>query len=181
MFALIIGMSPVERKISQRYVPSIFVSVEPAELILLEGQPVYAPVARTSLLWVSNTEGELFSLGATGAFCDLNNRCGTPDSKPFGATSRICATHTDKNVVTYNMTDSRLRTLGIHQLTALPLGTTPTLGYTVGGRQSMVHMAALADGQPLTRARGHTRVVVSSMDHTVDRDPSPLEPKGQRV
>jgi hypothetical protein len=33
----------------------------------------------------------------------------------------------------------------------------------------MVHMAALADGQPITRARGHTRVVAPSMDHTKTR------------
>ncbi|MCM3902337.1 MAG: hypothetical protein ND866_11570 [Pyrinomonadaceae bacterium] len=113
------------KQISQRYVPSIFASVEPAELILLEGQPVYAPVAGTSLLWVSNTESDLFRLGATGAF------------KP---------------------------------LIGLPLGITPAQGHTVGRRQSMVHMATLADGQPITRARGHKRVVASSMDHTAFRN-----------
>ena len=49
-------------------VPSVFVSFEPAELIQLQGEPVLAPVAGTSLLWVSNTESDLFKHQATGAF-----------------------------------------------------------------------------------------------------------------
>jgi hypothetical protein len=48
-------------------VPSTFVSTTPAELILLTGEPVYAPVAGTKLLWVRNTEADVFRLGATGA------------------------------------------------------------------------------------------------------------------
>ena len=48
--------------------PSVFVSTEPAELLLLRGAPVYEPVAGTSLLWVSNTDSDLFRMGKTGAF-----------------------------------------------------------------------------------------------------------------
>lgn len=50
-------------------VPEVFVSFEPAELIRLSGQPVFAPVAGTSLLWISNTESDLFRHKATGALC----------------------------------------------------------------------------------------------------------------
>ncbi|HSE97212.1 MAG TPA: hypothetical protein VLD57_03005, partial [Blastocatellia bacterium] len=50
-------------------VPSVLVSTQPAELILLQGEPQYSPVAAstgTKLLWVSNTESDLFRLGETG-------------------------------------------------------------------------------------------------------------------
>ncbi|HEY6802325.1 MAG TPA: hypothetical protein VI306_01995 [Pyrinomonadaceae bacterium] len=48
--------------------PSVFISFEPAELIQLKGEPQYVPVAGTSLLWVSNTESDLFKHTATGTF-----------------------------------------------------------------------------------------------------------------
>ena len=48
-------------------VPHVFVSFTPAELILLTGAPKYVPVTGTSLLWVSNTESDLFRLGKGGA------------------------------------------------------------------------------------------------------------------
>ena len=47
-------------------VPNVFVSMLPAELILLEGAPEYEPVTGTRLLWVGNTESDLFRLGPTG-------------------------------------------------------------------------------------------------------------------
>ena len=47
-------------------VPKIFVSYTPAELILLTGEPNYVPVTGTKLLWVSNTESDVFRLGQTG-------------------------------------------------------------------------------------------------------------------
>jgi uncharacterized membrane protein YgcG len=47
--------------------PKVFVSFQPAELILLTGEPVYAAVPGTQLLWVSNTESDVFRLGKTGA------------------------------------------------------------------------------------------------------------------
>jgi hypothetical protein len=46
--------------------PKVFVSTTPAELILLTGAPKYEPVQGTSLLWVSNTEADVFRAGKTG-------------------------------------------------------------------------------------------------------------------
>jgi hypothetical protein len=48
-------------------IPRVVVSYAPAELILLTGEPRYAPVQGTGLLWVSNTESDVFRLGKTGA------------------------------------------------------------------------------------------------------------------
>ena len=47
--------------------PQVFVSLAPAEMILLKGPPSYAAVQGTKLLWVSNTENDVFRLGQTGA------------------------------------------------------------------------------------------------------------------
>ena len=47
-------------------VPKVFVSSQPAELILLTGEPNYLLVAGTGLLWVSNTESDVFRMGKTG-------------------------------------------------------------------------------------------------------------------
>ena len=47
-------------------VPTVFFSTEPAELIQLNGEPRYVPVPGTNLLWVSNTESDLFRLGKDG-------------------------------------------------------------------------------------------------------------------
>jgi hypothetical protein len=46
---------------------AVFVSLQPAELILLTGEPKYVPVQGTGLVWVSNTESDLFRMGATGS------------------------------------------------------------------------------------------------------------------
>jgi hypothetical protein len=46
--------------------PIVFVSTKPAELILLRGKPVYAVVPGTGLLWVSNTDSDIFRAGKTG-------------------------------------------------------------------------------------------------------------------
>ena len=48
-------------------VPKVFVSLQPAELILLTGAPAYRPVQGTGLQWVSNTESDVFRMGTTGA------------------------------------------------------------------------------------------------------------------
>jgi hypothetical protein len=48
-------------------VPQVLVSYTPAELILLTGEPNYLLVQGTSLLWVSNTESDVFRMGKTGA------------------------------------------------------------------------------------------------------------------
>jgi hypothetical protein len=47
-------------------VPHVFVSSQPAELILLTGEPDYLLVDGTGLLWVSNTESDVFRMGKTG-------------------------------------------------------------------------------------------------------------------
>ena len=47
-------------------VPIVYVSTVPAELILLTGVPTYIAVAGTGLLWVSNTESDVFRLGLKG-------------------------------------------------------------------------------------------------------------------
>ena len=46
--------------------PKVFVSQQPAELILLTGEPNYLLVQGTGLLWVSNTESDVFRMGKTG-------------------------------------------------------------------------------------------------------------------
>ncbi|MET0154033.1 MAG: hypothetical protein ABW298_15685 [Candidatus Binatia bacterium] len=47
--------------------PTVFVSEKPAEVILLDGEPKYEPVPGAgNLLWVSNTESDVFRLGASG-------------------------------------------------------------------------------------------------------------------
>jgi hypothetical protein len=47
--------------------PTVFTSMMPAELILTTGEPAYTPVPDTNLLWVNNTESDVFRLGPTGA------------------------------------------------------------------------------------------------------------------
>ena len=47
-------------------VPKVFVSSTPGELILLTGEPSYLLVQGTNLLWVSNTESDVFRNGKTG-------------------------------------------------------------------------------------------------------------------
>jgi hypothetical protein len=46
--------------------PKVFVSPTPGELILLTGEPNYLLVQGTNLLWVSNTESDVFRMGKTG-------------------------------------------------------------------------------------------------------------------
>src|SRR5262245_59989525 len=47
--------------------PQVYVSTKPAELIRITGGPTYVPVAGTKLLWVSNTESDVFRLGQSGS------------------------------------------------------------------------------------------------------------------
>jgi hypothetical protein len=54
------------RALASSAVPKVFVSTKPAELILVQGAPTYLLVTGTSLLWVSNTESDVFRLGKTG-------------------------------------------------------------------------------------------------------------------
>jgi hypothetical protein len=54
------------RSITARDVPAVHVSTSPAELILLRGAPSYLQVAGGNLLWVNNTESDVFRLGKNG-------------------------------------------------------------------------------------------------------------------
>jgi hypothetical protein len=55
------------RSISASAAPKVYVSYTPAELILLTGEPNYLLVQGTGLLWVSNTESDVFRMGRTGS------------------------------------------------------------------------------------------------------------------
>jgi hypothetical protein len=46
--------------------PKVYVTTDPTELILIDGKPKYAPVPNTGLLWISNTESDLFRMGENG-------------------------------------------------------------------------------------------------------------------
>src|SRR5215831_23375 len=48
--------------------PHVFYSTKPSELIYIQGEPKYVPVPKTGLLWVSNTDADLFRMGADGPF-----------------------------------------------------------------------------------------------------------------
>ena len=48
--------------------PVVFISMTPAEMILTTGEPAYTPVTGTRLLWVNNTESDVFRDGQTGPF-----------------------------------------------------------------------------------------------------------------
>ncbi len=55
------------KKLDAKKAPRVFVSTAPAELILLAGAPKYVLVSGTkSLLWVSNTESDVFRDGQKG-------------------------------------------------------------------------------------------------------------------
>ena len=55
------------KKLAANKVPNVFVSFTPAEMILLTGAPNYVLVDGTqNLLWVSNTESDVFRMGKTG-------------------------------------------------------------------------------------------------------------------
>ena len=47
-------------------VPQVIVSNTPAEMILLRGAPQYEPVEGTGLMWVRNTDSDLFRVGTSG-------------------------------------------------------------------------------------------------------------------
>jgi len=57
------------KKLSGKAVPKIFVTTTPAELIALQGNISYLAVEGTpTLLWVNNTESDLFRMGRNGDF-----------------------------------------------------------------------------------------------------------------
>ena len=55
------------RALTGTAVPKVFVTKVPGELILLRGEPSYLSVTGTGLLWVNNTESDVFRLGKAGA------------------------------------------------------------------------------------------------------------------
>jgi hypothetical protein len=55
------------KKIDPSKTPKVFVSLKPAELILVQGKPKYEKVQGTALLWVSNSESDVFRMGANGS------------------------------------------------------------------------------------------------------------------
>lgn len=55
------------RRVSMSDMPAVYVSTSPAELILLRGAPSYVLVANDgNLLWVNNTDSDVFRMGRTG-------------------------------------------------------------------------------------------------------------------
>jgi hypothetical protein len=57
------------RRLNAKTAPRVFVSTQPAELIVLDGPIRYTPVeSAPNLLWVSNTEADLFRMGKAGDF-----------------------------------------------------------------------------------------------------------------
>ena len=46
--------------------PKVYVFTDPTELIVVDGEPTYVPVPNTGLLWISNSESDLFRLGKDG-------------------------------------------------------------------------------------------------------------------
>src|SRR4029453_11463874 len=57
------------KKFSEKNKPKVFYSIEPAELIEMQGVPIYKQVVGAGdLQWVSNTEADLFRMGKTGDF-----------------------------------------------------------------------------------------------------------------
>jgi len=54
------------KHLSAAQTPTVFVSFQPAELILLQGEPDYVPVRDSDLLWVRNTESDVFRLKKDG-------------------------------------------------------------------------------------------------------------------
>ena len=56
------------QKVSASQAPKVLVSFQPAEMILLRGEPNYLAVqGAKGLVWVSNTESDVFRMGPTGA------------------------------------------------------------------------------------------------------------------
>jgi hypothetical protein len=55
------------RSLAANAMPKVFVSTKPSELILLQGAPNYLAITGTNLLWVSNTESDVFRMGKTGS------------------------------------------------------------------------------------------------------------------
>ena len=56
------------KTIAKDKMPRVLVSVKPAELILMEGKPKTKDISKTELLWVTNTQSDLFQYKADKKF-----------------------------------------------------------------------------------------------------------------
>ena len=57
------------KKLSSKDMPKVHVSTLPAELVVVDGKPNYLKVeGATTLLWLSNTEADVFRMGLTGDY-----------------------------------------------------------------------------------------------------------------
>jgi len=54
------GLSPVLEPADDEVVPSVIVATEPSELIVLDGEPEFETIPGTNLLYVSNTQSDVF-------------------------------------------------------------------------------------------------------------------------
>ena len=61
------------QKVSAKDMPKVFVSLEPAELILLKGSQLPEGEGAKQLLWVSNTDSDVFRMGLR-ALCSSSSR-----------------------------------------------------------------------------------------------------------
>lgn len=111
-------------------------SFEPAKFIRLMDRPAFAPVAGTSLLWVSNTDRELFRMAA-GAFC-------------YSPTA-------------HRLSFFSLRS---RALSSMQLGKTPTPAPSGEVPMCMVHKVAQEASRRTTPARALTHAVAPPLDRT---------------
>ncbi len=49
-------------------IPAVYTSQVPAELVVFEGAPEFAPIVGTGLMWATNTTGDVLRVGATGDY-----------------------------------------------------------------------------------------------------------------
>ncbi len=49
-------------------IPAVYATTEPAELIVIDGAPALTPIEDTRLLWVQNTDADLFLYGGDGSY-----------------------------------------------------------------------------------------------------------------
>lgn len=114
-------------------------SCEPAKLLRSIDLPAFAPVAGTSLLWVSNTDNDLFPK-ATGAFLS--------------------------SVTSHRLSRMSLRS---RAQASLQLRSTPTTAPSGEAPLCMVHKVAQEASRRTTPARALTHAVAPPLDRTFRR------------
>ena len=73
--------------------PKIFVSTEPAILLLVDGEPVRAPIPQTSLEVIVNANWDLFFDKAASPILPFRRRrygCRLPHSTDLGPSPKVC-------------------------------------------------------------------------------------------